>query len=355
MDEELQNDLKREAAVNPEKVDSPVPGDAGSEDTSEQESAWRHDMTTETREAKKKKRTEHHERNEKLKQKALDKTPEKLRHPSDLQVRVRTGAVYIIVNVVCLLAGTIPTVILLMVVAAMCANEFFVIMRGDAKLPNEALGIVAAALYPLSTWLFGPGGTVIVSLLLLLALLIWYVFWLRARIPDVCISFFGAAYTGLLLSGLVIIRMSLEAPWGGVLVLAVFLSVELNDVFAYLAGSKFGKHKLAPRISPKKSWEGFIAGLIASMLLWVGISYIPGVEMGIPLALLFGLIVGVMSVMGDLAESRIKRNSGVKDSGTLMPGHGGLLDRSDSLIFASVTSAALLLCTGCIPYPTFMF
>ena len=79
-------------------------------------------------------------------------------------------------------------------------------------------------------------------------------------------------------------------------------------------------------------------------------TYIPGVTMDVVQALFFGLICGLMGVLGDLAESRIKRNSGFKDSGTIMPGHGGLLDRTDSLFLVSVTSAILLVAGGCIPF-----
>lgn len=154
----------------------------------------------------------------------------------------------------------------------------------------------------------------------------------------------------MLLSGILVIRMALPDPWGGVLVLLLFLSVWGNDSFAYLIGSKFGKHKLAPRTSPKKSWEGFLAGLVASMLFWCAMSFVPGVTMPIPMAIVFGLISGLMGVLGDLAESRIKRNSGFKDSGTIMPGHGGLLDRCDSLFLVSVTAAILLIGGGCIPF-----
>ena len=144
---------------------------------------------------------------------------------------------------------------------------------------------------------------------------------------------------------------ALPQPWGGVLALGIFLSVWANDSFAYLVGSKFGKHKLAPRTSPKKSWEGFIAGLVGSAAFWCLMTLIPGVTMSIPQAMAFGLISGLMGVLGDLAESRIKRNSGFKDSGTIMPGHGGLLDRCDSLFLVAVTSAILLLGFGCIPFP----
>lgn len=140
---------------------------------------------------------------------------------------------------------------------------------------------------------------------------------------------------------------------GGLALLVLFISVWANDSFAYLAGSKFGKHKLAPRTSPKKSWEGFFAGLLGSAVFWIAMSFIPGVTMPIYLAVIFGIICGCAEVLGDLVESRIKRNSGVKDSGAIMPGHGGLLDRCDSLFMASVTAAILLIAGGCIPYNIF--
>ena len=191
-------------------------------------------------------------------------------------------------------------------------------LRSDAKLPNEAIGITGAVLYIPAMYFWGLAGAMVVTIITLLALLIWYVFWLRARVPDVGVSLFGAAYTGLLLCGLVVIRHALGDPWGGVALLTLFLSVWANDAFAYLIGRKFGRHKLAPRTSPKKSWEGFFAGLVGSCVFWVVLTF--------------------------------KRKSGFKDSGTLMPGHGGLLDRCESLFLASITAAILLLLGGCIPY-----
>ena len=119
------------------------------------------------------------------------------------------------------------------------------------------------------------------------------------------------------------------------------LSVWANDSFAYLFGSKFGKHKLAPRISPNKSWEGFYGGLLGSMLVWFLIAVFGAIDMNPLFALFFGVTEGIFSVVGDLFESRIKRGVGLKDSGSIMPGHGGLLDRTDSMIFG--TMAAFLL------------
>lgn len=287
-------------------------------------------------------------RGQRVKDFALDKTPEKLKNPSDLQVRLRTGFLYIAITSVCLLTGNIPTAVMLSVTAGICAGEFFYMLRQDAKLPNEALGIIGAVLYPPSVLVGGLSGAVVVSVLLMLALLVWYVFWQRARIGDVAVSYFGAMYTGLLLASVMFIRMRLGNPWGGVLAWGIFVSIWICDGFAYLVGRKIGKHKMAPHVSPKKSWEGFFAGELMCAVAWIGISFIPGVSIGVPLAVLVGFVVGIAGVLGDLVESRIKRNSGVKDSGTLMPGHGGLLDRSDSMFLAAVVAAALLVPFGCI-------
>ena len=283
------------------------------------------------------------------KAKAYEKTPDRFKNASSLQVRVRTGAVYISLTSAGVLINDITTVVMLSITAAICAGEFYYILRNDAKLPNEAIGIVAAVCYPISMWLWGMKGIAAVTFILMLLLLVWYTYWMRSRITDVCVTLFGAMYTGLMLSGIIVIRQALPEPWGGLLVFLLLLSIWGNDAFAYLIGSKFGKHKLAPRTSPKKSWEGFIAGLVFSMGMWVCMAFVPGVQMPIWMALLFGLACGGMEVLGDLVESRIKRNVGVKDSGTIMPGHGGLLDRCDSLFLASVTAALLLTMGGCLP------
>jgi phosphatidate cytidylyltransferase len=286
------------------------------------------------------------------KAKAYEKTPERFKNASSFQVRLRTGAVYITLTSAGVLINDITTVIMLSATAAICAGEFYYILRNDAKLPNEAIGIAAAICYPIAMWWAGLKGVAAVTFILLLVLLVWYTYWMRSRITDVCITLFGAMYTGLMLSGIIVIRQALPEPWGGLLVFLLLLSIWGNDAFAYLVGSKIGKHKLAPRTSPKKSWEGFIAGLIFSMGMWVAMSFVPGVTMPIWMALLFGLVCGGMEVLGDLVESRIKRNVGVKDSGTIMPGHGGLLDRCDSLFLASVTAAILLTMGGCLPIST---
>lgn len=285
-----------------------------------------------------------------IKDKAYSKAPNRLKNASDLQLRFRSGFLYIAISVVCVLASDITTVIYLALVGAICAGEFYAMMRSDAKLVNEWMGIAAAICYPVFVFLWGVHGAMGVTVLFMMALVIWYVFWQRARITDVCLSFFGAAYMGLTLSCLILLRDTLEPPWGGVLLLVLLMSVWFNDVGAYLVGSRIGKHKMAPLISPKKSWEGFAGGLVVSVLFWCVIRMIPGVNMNVPEAIVFGIVCGAMSVLGDLVESRIKRNVGVKDSGTIMPGHGGLFDRSDSLFTAAFAAFMLLVVGGCVNF-----
>lgn len=290
-------------------------------------------------------------RAQKVKEKAYAKTPERFKNASSFQVRLRTGAVYITLNIACILVSDLTTMLILAATAAVCAGEFYYMLRSDAKMPNEVIGVIGAAAYPAAAFFFGVVGLVIVTELLMLAITIWYVYWLRARIADVGVCLFGAVYTGLQLSGLVFIRMSIDGVWGGVLVLVIFASIWFNDAGAYVFGSKFGKHKLAPRTSPNKSWEGFLAGLAVSMGFWCILLAVPGVEIDVFECLAFGLLCGLTSVLGDLCESRIKRSVGFKDSGTIMPGHGGLFDRCDSLMPTAVAAALLLFGAGCLPMP----
>ena len=291
------------------------------------------------------------QRAQRMKEKAYEKTPDRFKNPSDFQVRLRTGAIYITLNIVCVLASNVTTMIILALTAAICTGEFYYMLRSDAKMPNEFIGVVAATAYPVAVYFFGVVGSVFVTALLMLAVTLWYVYWLRARVADVGICVFGAMYTGLQLSALLLIRMSLGGLAGGLIVLVIFASIWFNDAGAYLFGSRFGKHKLSPRISPKKSWEGFFAGLVVSMGIWCIMLAIPGVQIALWQCLLFGLLCGLTSVMGDLCESRVKRSVGFKDSGTIMPGHGGLFDRCDSLMPTAVMAAILLFGANCLPMP----
>jgi phosphatidate cytidylyltransferase len=110
----------------------------------------------------------------------------------------------------------------------------------------------------------------------------------------------------------------------------------INDVGAYLIGSAIGRHKLCERISPKKSWEGFFGGLIFTVLAAIGLGQRMTLLSSIPVWgwLVFGIVLTLSAVAGDLVESAFKRKAGVKDSGTIIPGHGGFMDRFDAMFIS---------------------
>lgn len=118
------------------------------------------------------------------------------------------------------------------------------------------------------------------------------------------------------------------------LILVVFILIWVNDTFAYLLGSAIGKHRIYAKISPKKSWEGFAGGLLGVLL---AVFFISRFEPILSLAqwILLGILISVFALLGDFYESMLKRKAGVKDSGKILPGHGGILDRIDSFLFVS--------------------
>ena len=207
--------------------------------------------------------------------------------------------------------------------------------------------LVAALLYvaylvpSLAPWLLG-------------AAVLW---WLLATLlvlsyPDS--SRYWGGLPGKLLIGLLILLPAWQGlvqlkqwPQANALIIAVMVLVWGADIGAYFAGKAFGKRKLAPRVSPGKSWEGFFGGLAASLLITLAVGLQQGWQTsGLLLALAGALLVVAASVIGDLTESMFKRQSGVKDSSNLLPGHGGVLDRIDSLTAAIPLFAVLLWLAG---------
>ena len=157
----------------------------------------------------------------------------------------------------------------------------------------------------------------------LLYILVRSIYSERAAMPtDLAKILFGQVYVGGFLS---IANIFYSDEQTSMILLAIFVCIWVNDTGAYLAGSTLGKHKLFPSVSPKKSWEGFIGGLIAST---VAAGLILGWELSY-----YGVLISIVATWRDLFESMIKRSVGVKDSGNIIPGHGGILDRIDSLLF----------------------
>lgn len=229
------------------------------------------------------------------------------------------------------------------VIALLASIEFYTIVRRERRLPSEVVGLTAVAAMPFAAAGFGAIGLTAVVGMLVISAFFWHVMIRQIRLADTGVTMFGAVYVGFTLSHLVLIREFQGGVW---LAFAMIVSIWANDSFAYMAGTAFGKHKLAPRISPKKSWEGFIAGTLGTTGVWLAVNLLPGVALSLPWRLAIGLAASVAALIGDLAESRIKREVGVKDSGNLLPGHGGYLDRFDSFIMVAIVTHYMLFAAG---------
>ena len=156
---------------------------------------------------------------------------------------------------------------------------------------------------------------------------------LEDSLPSSAIAVLGTTYVGMLSGSL--IRLRHDFPEGANLVFFLLLVVWLGDSGAYYVGKTFGRHKLSPRISPKKTVEGLMGGVAASVVTAVVIHFTFFDEFPLLHAIIAGVILSIAGVIGDLAESMWKRSADVKDSGTLLPGHGGFLDRFDSILFTA--------------------
>lgn len=171
----------------------------------------------------------------------------------------------------------------------------------------------------------------------------WEMFRKKRRVfENSATTLFAAAFIGLSM-GFLLQLQQLQVPvatiwdagFGSWAVLAIFAGVWVCDILAYLIGSAWGRHKIFPRVSPKKSWEGSLAGLLGAIgiqILFCCMTWLPGLSLVD--AVILGLITGGLGQVGDFAESLIKRDVAIKDSSDLIPGHGGVWDRMDSLLFA---------------------
>jgi phosphatidate cytidylyltransferase len=285
---------------------------------------------------------------------------------SELTKRIAFGVVAAPIAVSIVVYGGAPLAALLAVTAALAAWEFFRIARATGLTPLGDTGIVIAGLIPLGVHarylgLYDPNArhaVGVASLVVIVAIaLLGAAIWLRGvqgkPLSAVSITLFGIVYTGGALSYGYAIRQHEYAfapsewaiggyriPSGGLLLLLPLFTTWASDIGAYAVGRTFGKHKLIPSVSPGKTVEGAVGGVIASMVVaWVYAQFVlaPATHLGFawrPIGVLFfGALVSVAAQIGDLAESLLKREAGVKDSSTLLPGHGGILDRFDSLLF----------------------
>jgi len=291
---------------------------------------------------------------------------------SELARRIGFGVIAAPIGAAILLYGDWPLAALLAITAALGARELFRIARESGLTPLEGLGTAIAGLIPLlvharvlrlydAQGRLGALSVAALTILVVLAVSIWARGVSGKPLSAVAVTIFGAFYTGGMLSFGYAIRYHdyASAPnpeagrftpaAGGLLLLLPVLITWASDIGAYAVGRLIGRHKLIPSVSPGKTIEGSIGGLVASMI--VALAYVqfvmrPSSHLGFrypPVGILvFGAILSVAAQIGDLAESLLKREAGVKDSSNLIPGHGGILDRFDSLFFVLPVAYVLI-------------
>ena len=298
---------------------------------------------------------------------------------SELAKRVVVSVVAAPLALWVVLAGGAPLAALLAIVSAVGAWEFYRIARGTGAHPLADVGIALAGLVPLAIHASYLGlFTVRPSLVALLVLvLLGATIWLRGvegrPLGSAASTLLGVVYTAGMLGFAYAIRyhdsvagydvvgakhlalgpLSMRIAPGGVLLIFPLIITWASDIGAYFTGRAIGGRKLIPSVSPGKTVSGAVGGLVASMLvslLFARSVLVPAASLGFTPwgALVFGGIISVAAQVGDLFESLIKRDGGVKDSSHIIPGHGGVLDRVDSLLFVLPVAYLLL---GWLPIP----
>jgi phosphatidate cytidylyltransferase len=232
---------------------------------------------------------------------------------------------------------------LIALIVVLAAREYVALFKVSGQNPSRVLVMAGVLLIVLGRAYFGfEGGGLVVSLLLLASMAHHLFEYERGR--DQAGTDFGVTVAGYLYLGWIgAYLISLRAlPAGEWWLLLILLAVWLADVGAYLVGSRYGRRKLSNRLSPRKTWEGYLGGIVFSIsggaLFGAILMGVAGPEAGINpmIGTLLGLLMGLFTVLGDLGESMIKRQAGAKDSGNLLPGHGGIFDRIDSWLWAGV-------------------
>jgi CDP-diglyceride synthetase len=255
----------------------------------------------------------------------------------DMRVAVGSGVLLGVVALACFKGGNLPAVMISTLVVLLASAEAFAAFRRAQYHPATLLGLVAVASLMIETYNKGVAALPLVMVMLVAASFVWYL----ARVEPDADPVSGVASTVLVfvwVGGLGSFSALLLSPsmfpnrHGVAFMLAAVLTTVAADVAALLVGSAMGKHPMAPSISPNKTWEGFVGGAVASILMAVVVVHFIH-PWTIGKALVLGVVVAIVAPLGDLSQSMIKRHLGVKDMSRLMPGHGGILDRVDGLLF----------------------
>ncbi len=257
--------------------------------------------------------------------------PEETLPPRSLRQAVITALILLALIVVCAIGGRRWFFGLVVVVVLMAMFELLDALVQKGRRPSIVLGLAGTLGILIAAY---QERFAFIGIVLAVATYAALVFALRPRRgatpgSDAAWTIFGLAW----IAGGGAAAVSILVMDGGLsLLIASILIVAYDDIGAYFAGTRFGRHKIAPSISPAKSWEGFVGGIgtaLAAGLLFASLLR----EMTVPTGLALGAIAALLAPVGDLVESLVKRELGIKDSGRLLPGHGGMLDRLDAIIF----------------------
>jgi phosphatidate cytidylyltransferase len=254
----------------------------------------------------------------------------------NLPVAIATGVGFAAVGLACFAAGALATLVLATVVVTLAVAEIYASLRRVGMRPATLLGLVATVAVMVTAYSKGVAALPLVMILVIVTSMLWYLVGAERTSPveGITATVLGFAWVGLMGSFAALILAPSIYPHrhGVAFVLGAVVATVGSDVGALAVGSWMGRHQLAPHVSPNKTWEGWIGGAIVAIGLSVGIT--GHVHPWTPSkAAILGVVVAVVAPLGDLCESLVKRDLGLKDMGSLLPGHGGVLDRIDGLLF----------------------
>lgn len=272
----------------------------------------------------------------------------------NLLVRTISGIVFLAIMLGALLFSSIPYCIVFSFIIAVMMGEYLHISMGKGLIFSKILSILTGVLLFIALFLIEGYG-----------MNVKYLFLLMIPIVAIIISLLyhrnGGDYnrSPYLLSAILYIALPFSLTnftifnssgcFDGSIILSFFIILWSSDVGAYIFGMAFGQkngHKLFPSISPKKSWEGYFGSVFTSLLAGFLISYFGLISISIAHSLIIALLINIFGTFGDLAESQLKRNFGVKDAGKIMPGHGGLLDRFDGALLSFPIAISYIMIFG---------
>ncbi|HEY1444340.1 MAG TPA: phosphatidate cytidylyltransferase [Acidimicrobiales bacterium] len=255
----------------------------------------------------------------------------------DMRVAIGSGLLLGVIGLICFAAGTVATLALTTVIVLLATAEGYAAFRRAQYHPATLLGLVAVLSLMIETYNKGVAALPLVLVLLVAGSFIWYL----ARVEPAADPASGMLSTVFIFvwvgafgsfAALLLNPTLFPNRHGIAFVLAAVIVTVADDVGSLLVGSAMGKHQLSPSISPNKSWEGLIGGALAAILVSVVVVHFIH-PWTVSKALLYGVVVAIVAPLGDLSQSMIKRHLGLKDMGRLLPGHGGVLDRFDGLLF----------------------